>query len=57
MKLLDPALRAQLVCPLCRGELADEPGPPQALVCPPCKRRFPVLLGVPRLVLEESDKL
>ena len=54
MKRLDPRLRAALVCPLCRGELEDAP---QALICRPCRRRFPILQGIPRLVLEESEKL
>ncbi|MCP4920265.1 MAG: Trm112 family protein [Proteobacteria bacterium] len=47
-------VRALLVCPKCRGELHDLP---EGLVCRPCKRLYPVVRGVPRLVLEEAVKL
>ena len=51
---MNPKVRALLVCPKCRGELKDTPG---GLVCRPCTRLFPVVRGVPRLVLEEAEKL
>lgn len=49
-----PELLAHLVCPLCRGSLRPEP---DALVCRPCRRRYPVVDGVPWLVPEKATKL
>lgn len=51
---IDPALRALLVCPLCRGELEDRPG---ALACRACGLAFPVVDGVPWLIREAAKKL
>ncbi len=54
------ALVALLVCPGCRGELERELDDRAAicgLICRPCGRRYPVIDGVPRLVLEESAPL
>lgn len=45
--MIPPALRALLVCPVCRGELDDVPG---GLRCPQDRLRFPVVDGVPWLV-------
>lgn len=49
---LDPRLRANLVCPRCRGELQDAP---RGLLCPPCRRLYPVIDGIPRMVPEEDE--
>ncbi|HMV69692.1 MAG TPA: Trm112 family protein [Myxococcota bacterium] len=46
---VDPALRALLVCPECRGELDEVEG---GLGCPACARTYPVVDGVPWLVAE-----
>jgi uncharacterized protein len=46
---LDPELRALLVCPVCRGDLADHR---RGLLCAVDKLIFPVEDGVPILVLE-----
>lgn len=51
---LDPALRALLVCPRCRGELEDHD---DGLACLACRRLYPVIQGVPRMVPEESRRL
>ena len=51
---MDPRVRALLVCPLCGGELVDRE---DGLVCAPCRRLWPVIDGVPRMVPEEAVKL
>lgn len=51
---LDPRLRALLVCPRCRGELADHA---LGLACPSCRRLYPVIDGVPRMAPEEDVRL
>ena len=50
--MINPDLRALLVCPLCRGELEDHP---DGLVCHkghPDALLFPVEDGVPMMVRE-----
>ncbi|MFT4627208.1 MAG: hypothetical protein ACI8PZ_005889 [Myxococcota bacterium] len=54
MSLVDPELRAMLVCPSCRGELEDRPG---GLFCPSEQRLYPVVDGVPYLVQELAKKV
>lgn len=51
---LNPQLRALLVCPKCRAELEDHAA---GLACQTCRRVYPVIDGVPRMVPEESRKL
>ncbi len=51
---IDRELRALLVCPVCRGELEDRP---DALVCSADRLAFPVVDGVPYLILETAHKL
>ena len=47
-------VRALLVCPQCRGELLGEP---RGLVCPPCRRLYPIIDGIPRMAPEEAIRL
>lgn len=44
---LDPALRAMLVCPRCRGDLVEVE---RGLLCPADALVFPVVEGVPWMV-------
>ncbi len=50
---LDPTLRALLVCPLCRGELADVP---DGLLCAAEGLVFPIEDGIPLMVRERARK-
>ena len=49
--MLDPSLRAILVCPLDHQPLRDEP---QALVCTGCGRRYLIIDDIPVMLLEET---
>lgn len=49
--MLDPELLKILACPACKGpvlELADG----SALDCGKCNRRYPVVDGIPNMLLE-----
>ncbi|MEZ6197644.1 MAG: Trm112 family protein [Planctomycetota bacterium] len=55
-EILDPEFLEILRCPGCGGRLASRPG---ALVCQgdsACGLEFPVIDGIPRLVLEEARR-
>jgi len=51
-EVLDPELRAILVCPQCRGELQDVA---RGLLCPADALVFPVRDGVPWMVWELAE--
>jgi uncharacterized protein YbaR (Trm112 family) len=53
---LDEKLLALLACPLCHGPLEREPQAPR-LVCPACRRAWPVREGVPDLLPESATSL
>ena len=48
--MIDPDLRALLVCPVDRAPLCDEE---DALVCRQCGRRYPVTEGIPIMMPED----
>lgn len=48
---IDPELRALLVCPACRGDLADVAG---GLHCPACALLYPVVDDIPQMIAEEA---
>lgn len=49
---LDPDLMAILVCPACRGDLEEKD---DELVCKgKCQRRYPIVDGIPHLIVEEE---
>ncbi len=48
---IDAELRALLVCPACRGDLADET---DGLTCPACALLYPVVDDIPQLIAEEA---
>jgi uncharacterized protein YbaR (Trm112 family) len=51
---LAPELLELLVCPRCKGELAladDE----SRLVCPSCCLKYPVVDGIPHLLIDEAE--
>ena len=51
--MINPALRALLVCPVDYGALADDES---ALVCTRCGRRYPVEDGIPNMVPDEETE-
>ena len=54
MNGIPPRVRALLQCPICQQPLTDDP---DGLYCPQDKRLYPVVDGVPHLVLERSKKV
>ena len=52
MTALPSDVRTLLVCPRCRGPLADEP---VTLRCDACRLRYPVRDGVPVLLIAEAE--
>ena len=52
--MIPPELRALLVCPRCRGELADAT---EALCCEACRLRYRIDGGIPVLLIDEAEPL
>lgn len=61
---IDPTLRRIIVCPHCRGELADGPTDTDTgtgtdggeLVCVDCGYGYPVRDGIPVLLVDEARR-
>ncbi len=51
-QILDPAVLAQFACPACRDGLRQESA---RLVCSGCGRAYPVIGGIPALIVERAD--
>lgn len=49
---LDAKTAAQLACPACHGDLRAED---TRLVCSACGRRYPVVDGIPALIVERAE--
>ncbi|MCC6673958.1 MAG: Trm112 family protein [Thermomicrobiales bacterium] len=49
-KVIDPELLAMLVCPIDHGQLELKDS---TLVCTTCGRVFPIVEGIPNMVVEE----
>jgi uncharacterized protein YbaR (Trm112 family) len=45
-----------LVCPQCKGDLRHIEEP-EALVCEPCRLRYPVKEDIPIMLIEEAERL
>ena len=50
--MLNPELRALLVCPVDHQPLRDDDG---ALVCTACARRYPIVDGIPVMLAEDAE--
>ncbi|MHB8304322.1 MAG: Trm112 family protein [Acidobacteriaceae bacterium] len=52
-------LRALLVCPVCRQALesGSPDGVPSWLLCHGCRRRYPVLDGIPVLIAARAEPM
>ncbi len=53
--MIDPELRELLVCPSDHGDLVDDVKA-ERLVCTVCDRRYPVVDGIPVMLVEEADR-
>jgi uncharacterized protein YbaR (Trm112 family) len=53
--LISPELLAIMQCPLCTGELAEQMEPP-ALVCQKCGHAYPVVEGIPVMIVEDDNR-
>ncbi len=51
--MLDPAVRALLVCPVEKAPLRDEP---EALVCTVCGRRYPIVDDIPVMLPDDPSQ-
>jgi uncharacterized protein YbaR (Trm112 family) len=54
MSLIDPQLAAILVCPVDKGDLAEDEASAR-LVCTECGRRYPVRDGIPVMLVDEAE--
>ncbi len=52
--MIDPELRALLVCPVDHGELSDDENASR-LVCRVCGRRYPVEDGIPVMLADRAE--
>ncbi|MEN8042078.1 MAG: Trm112 family protein [Actinomycetota bacterium] len=52
--LISPDLLAIMQCPLCTGDLAEQKEP-AALVCQKCGHAYPVVDGIPNMVIDEGE--
>jgi uncharacterized protein YbaR (Trm112 family) len=48
------SILAQLACPACYGELRAEAS---HLVCIACDRRYPIVDGIPALIVERAETI
>ena len=51
--MLTPDLLELLRCPRCRGEL-KELSAPEGLHCPRCALLYPIVEGIPNMLVEEA---
>ncbi len=51
--LISPDLLAIMQCPLCAGELVEQMDPP-SLICQKCGHAYPVVDGIPDMIVEEE---
>jgi len=49
---IDTGVLAQLACPACHGDLHAEGS---CLVCSACGRRYPIVDGIPALIVERAE--
>lgn len=54
MPLIDPVLAAILVCPADHGELTEDEERSR-LVCGTCRRAYPVVDGIPIMLIDEAE--
>ena len=52
--MFDPAVLAQLACPACYGDLQFDGA---RIVCIACRRTYPVVDGIPVLIVERAETI
>ncbi|SPE20928.1 conserved hypothetical protein [Candidatus Sulfotelmatomonas gaucii] len=52
--VFDPALLPQLACPACHSDLHLNAS---RLICAECRRAYPVIDGIPVLIVERAENL
>jgi uncharacterized protein YbaR (Trm112 family) len=53
----DPESVTELACPACRGDLrASAPTAPPSLICSVCGRAYPIIDGIPVLIVERAER-
>ncbi|HKN22892.1 MAG TPA: Trm112 family protein [Terracidiphilus sp.] len=50
----DPTALAQLACPACHGDLRLED---LRLICSSCSRKYPIVDGIPALIVERAESM
>ena len=50
--MIDDELKAILVCPACRGDLVFEE---TRIICPACKKAYPIRDGIPVMLISEAS--
>jgi uncharacterized protein YbaR (Trm112 family) len=50
----DPAAVSELACPACRGDLRADSAPAR-LICSACGRAYPIVDGIPVLIVERAE--
>ena len=48
----DPAILDQLACPACKGNLHLDDA---RLICASCRRAYPIVDGIPALIVERAQ--
>jgi uncharacterized protein YbaR (Trm112 family) len=56
MPLLDSVLKEVLVCPQCKGALAEDEANSR-LICDKCRLAYRVEQGIPIMLIEEAEKV
>ena len=51
--MIDEELRSILACPACKGDLLFEE---TRIICPACKKAYPIRDGIPVMLIEEGRK-
>jgi uncharacterized protein YbaR (Trm112 family) len=50
--VIDDELKAILVCPACHGDLRFEEA---RIICPACRRAYPIRDGIPVMLIDEAQ--
>jgi len=50
--MIDKELLNILACPFCKGDVIEQD---QKIVCRSCGRKYPIVDGIPVMLIEEAD--
>jgi len=51
--MIDEELKAILACPACKGDLIFEE---TRIICPACRKAYPIRDGIPVMLIDEAEK-